>query len=649
MDAIDYMLSTLSIGTFGFLLVFAVYLLYSHIKKSRVVELWYNLLYNIREERVKTSNVIVLVNIIGNIIGNIKDFLNSEKRRQLEGEFLSAKRKENIKMEIISFFSYKGGVGRTYLTVQLARCLAALGKKVVIADFDFDAPSIPGAFHKADPSIPDDYMTPYLEIKSGLFELFWEYAGNKPRFDKEKNRETEMYAEFKDTLFEECFRPVDIGLNGGSGYIKIFPGGQVKNKDYWKNTTSSTWIDAVNSNVRGKSLEVFLKEAVEPTLRAEGVDYLLIDTRAGITYYGDVVRRFAPRQVMLITQTDETKSIMVGHLLSELTRKFEHAEGGFKRFVFAAGRVPHEYLKKEQELFLRLKEYLEERTKGSDKRGVVTISKIASDMRTYHDSAIRMFDERYKDTKKLGTIEKDNNGNEVDYNIVPLHLSVLKVLAALLTEPDGSHLLLDNEDWEGVQLDWSVMETVHDKDAGEEIKLTKQACALWEKIYGKDNKFRITSRNIVFEEVDSRMLNIEDRERNVSLKVETLSTILSSVSDKYGIGKESGEAFAASLEKDRVKETSKVDKVKEWCRFDSRVGFGQFDFVNEKKITVKNAFIMEKKKDEEEVAFRERVAALTPFFNGYVKGVLGVFGYKDEDITEIHDDETLVYEIGGGQ
>lgn len=68
-------------------------------------------------------------------------------------------------MEIISLFSYKWGVGRTYLTAQLARCLAALGKNVVIADFDFDAPSIPGMFKRRS---GDNY---YPCVKGGFYEL----------------------------------------------------------------------------------------------------------------------------------------------------------------------------------------------------------------------------------------------------------------------------------------------------------------------------------------------------------------------------------------------------------------------------------------------------------------------------------------------
>ena len=63
-------------------------------------------------------------------------------------------------MVTINFYSYKGGVGRTMLTAQIARLLAALGKRVVVADFDFDAPGIPAAFGMN-----------MQDVKCGLFEL----------------------------------------------------------------------------------------------------------------------------------------------------------------------------------------------------------------------------------------------------------------------------------------------------------------------------------------------------------------------------------------------------------------------------------------------------------------------------------------------
>lgn len=49
---------------------------------------------------------------------------------------------------IISFHSYKGGTGKTLLSVNLAAILASKGKKTCLLDFDFNAPSLSSIFQK---------------------------------------------------------------------------------------------------------------------------------------------------------------------------------------------------------------------------------------------------------------------------------------------------------------------------------------------------------------------------------------------------------------------------------------------------------------------------------------------------------------------
>jgi Mrp family chromosome partitioning ATPase len=48
---------------------------------------------------------------------------------------------KSTKAKIISFYSYKGGVGRTVALIQTANLLAAKGKKVALIDLDIEAPS----------------------------------------------------------------------------------------------------------------------------------------------------------------------------------------------------------------------------------------------------------------------------------------------------------------------------------------------------------------------------------------------------------------------------------------------------------------------------------------------------------------------------
>lgn len=45
-------------------------------------------------------------------------------------------------MRTITFYSYKGGVGRTLAAANFAIYLAKLGQKTVLIDFDLEAPGV---------------------------------------------------------------------------------------------------------------------------------------------------------------------------------------------------------------------------------------------------------------------------------------------------------------------------------------------------------------------------------------------------------------------------------------------------------------------------------------------------------------------------
>ena len=331
-------------------------------------------------------------------------------------------------METISLFSYKGGVGRTYLTVQLARCLAALGKKVIVADFDFDAPSIPGSFSEK-PNF-------YKEISGGLYELVNQFINVKPRRDAKTTGGKNKYREFVDKL-NKYLITVDVALNGtqndeatldkDSGWIKVLPGGLVDRFEYWADISSPEWVGLVRGKKGRYSIGEFIVETLQPALEDIGADYLLIDTRAGVTHYFGLVRGFSQRMVMIYTPTDETRTVMGKYLLPELkTHVSENSSQKWESFVLVAGRLPNEFMDKEEELYNDvIKFFINNMT--PEMSDLAKLLKLSSDIKTYYDPSARVFDGRYSEEKN---ILSDNE----DYQIVDLHLDILRVLAALLPE-----------------------------------------------------------------------------------------------------------------------------------------------------------------------------------------------------------------------
>src|ERR1051326_1575330 len=70
---------------------------------------------------------------------------------------------------IITFYSYKGGTGRSMGLANTAWILASNGLRVLIMDWDLEAPGLHRFFH---PFLPDKD----LRSSAGLIDMIWDFA-----------------------------------------------------------------------------------------------------------------------------------------------------------------------------------------------------------------------------------------------------------------------------------------------------------------------------------------------------------------------------------------------------------------------------------------------------------------------------------------
>src|SRR5712691_6080427 len=71
--------------------------------------------------------------------------------------------------QVITFYSYKGGTGRTMAVANVAWILAANGKRVLVADWDLESPGLHRFFH---PFLPEQEV----RDASGVIDLIRTYA-----------------------------------------------------------------------------------------------------------------------------------------------------------------------------------------------------------------------------------------------------------------------------------------------------------------------------------------------------------------------------------------------------------------------------------------------------------------------------------------
>lgn len=156
-------------------------------------------------------------------------------------------------MKTITFYSYKGGVGRTLALSNIATRLAELGKKVFLIDFDFEAPGLPFKFKSFKRQ----------NIKAGLVDYLYQYSikNNLP-----------------DSIKEYTYA---IKLGKGAKELTLLPAGDTSSKDYWSHLALINWHEMFYRN-DSRGLELFL-DLKNKIIKEFNPDFLLIDSRTGIT------------------------------------------------------------------------------------------------------------------------------------------------------------------------------------------------------------------------------------------------------------------------------------------------------------------------------------------------------------------------------
>jgi MinD-like ATPase involved in chromosome partitioning or flagellar assembly len=183
-------------------------------------------------------------------------------------------------MKTITFYSYKGGTGRTMALANAAVYLAQLGFKVVALDFDLEAPGL----HYKFSTKPDG---PPLRVEKGVVDFVTQFMVDG-----------QVSSPLKEFV-------LDVSIPGvGGQLIQLIPAGQGPSNDYWLKLSRIDWHRLFYSE-GAKGVQVFmeLKARIEEELKP---DFLLVDSRTGITEMGGIATTlFADKIICLVLPTLE--------------------------------------------------------------------------------------------------------------------------------------------------------------------------------------------------------------------------------------------------------------------------------------------------------------------------------------------------------
>ncbi|MEK2646449.1 KGGVGR-motif variant AAA ATPase [Bdellovibrio sp. BCCA] len=182
-----------------------------------------------------------------------------------------------------TFYSYKGGVGRTSALINSALHRAIEGDRVVVIDFDLEAPGIWPYVKEIAKHYSVDVE---LENRDGILEYLYE-AVNSNEIPNLKSR---------------AVSGKDLGLKNIEGQIWFIGAGNTSKADYSRKLSALNWASIFENNAGAAILANFKKQLAH---EFDQPDHIFIDSRTGITEVGGVCTKYLADQVVTLSSLND--------------------------------------------------------------------------------------------------------------------------------------------------------------------------------------------------------------------------------------------------------------------------------------------------------------------------------------------------------
>ena len=186
--------------------------------------------------------------------------------------------------KIITFYSYKGGTGRSMALANVAWILASQGKQVLVIDWDLEAPGLHRYLH---PFLVD----PDLTSTEGLIDFVWDFALDSVTPTVADGAESKGSARLAAAA---DLTPYTVGLDYdfGDGCLDFIPAGR-QGPSYSSRVNSFDW-----ENFYGRLGGGILLEEVRRRLKSD-YDFILIDSRTGVSDTSGICTVQLPDQLVV--------------------------------------------------------------------------------------------------------------------------------------------------------------------------------------------------------------------------------------------------------------------------------------------------------------------------------------------------------------
>ena len=208
-------------------------------------------------------------------------------------------------MYTVTFYSFKGGVGRSMAMMNTAFALVAEGKKVLVVDFDLEAPGL------------DTFsLDPPVSKKPGVIDFVHDYI------DTRVAPEIEYYV---------CQSSTE---NSSDGELWLMPAGR-RDEKYAARMNSINWRK-LYAEKDGFLLLEDLKAQWKERMK---LDYVLIDSRTGHTDEGGICTRQLPDAVVCLFFPNRQNLTGLTHIVNRIRKESSRGENSIA-LHFVTSNVP---------------------------------------------------------------------------------------------------------------------------------------------------------------------------------------------------------------------------------------------------------------------------------------------------------------------
>ncbi len=242
---------------------------------------------------------------------------------------------------IYTFYSFKGGVGRSMALANVAELLYRHGANVLMVDFDLEAPGLEGYFN-----LPEAVYRPGdIQGKRGVIDLLHSYKEMRSLSPLSLPTTSDVEGQESAKTFPYSVEPLTSfvvpiyqkGAKGGS--LSIMPAGTRqgdKFTNYAQRVRCFDWDDFYANWDGEQFFEWFRCEAESIA------DYVLIDSRTGVTEMGGVCTyQLADVVIMFVSPNQQSLdgTLMIARSLSNPKLIEEGRNGRELSLVFVPSRV----------------------------------------------------------------------------------------------------------------------------------------------------------------------------------------------------------------------------------------------------------------------------------------------------------------------